>query len=102
MIINKQQYHQDETIIIDVKECYNLDMTFHFHLEHYELTYLEGGNGIALIGDRILEFSGHDLILIPPGFLIHGYHIKTKNYKVLLLSVILRSNFLSIFLAKNC
>lgn len=56
----------DPGILIGMGETKNLDIPFHYHLNHYELTYLEGGKGILLAGDVIGNFEDKSLLLIPP------------------------------------
>ncbi|HLF36015.1 MAG TPA: AraC family transcriptional regulator [Cyclobacteriaceae bacterium] len=66
MIINPQNDYADESIRIVVRELKELNIPLHFHLNHYELSYVTGRAGILIIGDRMLEFGGKTLVLIPP------------------------------------
>ncbi len=66
MIIKENKGQSDNSIFIGVGEERNLKYPFHYHLEHYELTYVENGSGIFLVGNKILEFTGNDILLIPP------------------------------------
>jgi AraC-like DNA-binding protein len=66
MIIKQQFNSLDDSLRIGVSEKKSLDIPLHYHLSHYELTYIEGRKGILIFGDKIREFSSHDLVLIPP------------------------------------
>ncbi len=66
MILQENHNHRDNSIHIGVSEEKHLKYPFHFHLDHYELTYIEGGSGILLAGDKVFEFTGNDILLIPP------------------------------------
>jgi AraC-like DNA-binding protein len=66
MIINPQNDYADESIRIVVRELKELNIPLHFHLNHYELSYVTGSAGILIIGDRMVEFGGKTLALIPP------------------------------------
>ncbi len=66
MIINPQNDYTDESIRILVRELKYLQIPLHYHLDHYELSYVNGPIGILLIGDKMLEFTGQHIILIPP------------------------------------
>ncbi len=66
MIIDRNKNKKDNSIHIGVTETRTLHAPFHYHLEHYELTFVEEGSGILMAGNRITEFQGNDIILIPP------------------------------------
>jgi AraC-like DNA-binding protein len=66
VIIPNINSNSDTGIRIGMGEEMVLSNSFHYHLDHYELTYLDGGNGILLAGNVITSFEKKCLVLIPP------------------------------------
>ena len=66
MILQKSPNEGDTGIKIGMGELKTLEIPFHYHLDRYELTYVEGGKGLLLAGNQISGFENTSLLLIPP------------------------------------
>jgi AraC-like DNA-binding protein len=66
MILDNSNIANEAGIRIGMGETKTLEYPFHYHLHHYELTYIEGEIGILLAGNVISSFENKCLMLIPP------------------------------------
>ena len=66
MILDNSENTRNTGIQIGMGEGKSLEGPFHYHLDRYELTYIEGAKGLLLAGNVITGFEDKSLLLIPP------------------------------------